>query len=589
MAIPADSPGGASSASQFAALLAQKPGSSYQAFDPAQWRLARFSAPGPASGTASVTNTYPATYEATYGTTVDVPSDTEAFWETVAMTRSAYLDGDVEISGNLQVDGTSNIPGTTDWTVVEPSGDTTGATDTASIQAAINAAPGGGTVYLETGIFYTNAPIVFGAKVVLQGSDSSFNWGSYNGGYGNSATAPTGFQSTPPTPPSGAVIRPVAGWAQGAAVAAAVLLFTAPTHYITEGPVLRNICVDGVSLVATADGIQGYGAVADVMMTNVYVMRCTGWGINTAADPSAPAGYSINTPGTWKVHHSEVWKCAAGGINLNFVSDSDWIDVLVEGCNGNGWSITSCDNSHWIGCRAEWSNGHGFHLTGTWLSAAGYGVLQCVFSGCTTDANFEHGFFIDASTGTAVVVLAGCSFHRDGNNATPASWAGLAISQAAAGNLHFQVIVRGLVTSATTGQAGVGPAYGLSLAGTGVWLDIDGARLIGNTGAVLLSGTPARLQVGPGMSYATGDSSGPAVATPANWKSGTATLAAGTVTVANTCVTAASRIWLSVLTPGGTPGAPYVSAVTAGTSFTIKSTAGASDTSVIAYRMDEPG
>jgi hypothetical protein len=73
----------------------------------------------------------------------------------------------------------------------------------------------------------------------------------------------------------------------------------------------------------------------------------------------------------------------------------------------------------------------------------------------------------------------------------------------------------------------------------------------------------------------------------ANMAQGVATLAAGTVTVANTSVTATSRIHLTVQTPGGTVGSPYVSARTAGTSFTITSTSG-TDTSTVAYLICEP-
>jgi len=472
---------------------------------------------------------------------------------------------------------------------VYTSGDTTGATDTAAINAAIAAAPAGGIVFLAAGIYYTNAPIVIGSRVVIMGPDSSFNWGSYNGGYPNSLPTPTGFSSTEALPPSGAVIRPSSSWAQGGAVAAAVLLLISPSHYITEGPIIKNLCVDGVNLPVTADGLMGYGAVADVQITNLYIMRCTGWGINTASDPSAPVGYSINTPGTWKVSHSEVWKNGSGGINLTFVADSDWIDVLCEGNTGDGWALVNVDNSHFIGCRAEWSSAYGFHITGGWLSAAGYGCPHATFTGCTTDANFQHGFFVDATTGTATINVVGCNFHRDGNNATPASWAGFAISQTAASNLHMQVIVRGMMITATTAANGVCPAYGMYLNGTGVNLDIDGARLIGNTGAVSLTGVPARLQVGPGMSYATGDSSNPTTVAPANWKSGTAVQNGTTgVTVTNSSVTANSRIYLATVTPGGTPGAAYVSAVTAGTSFVIKST-NAADTSTVAYQINEPG
>ena len=72
-----------------------------------------------------------------------------------------------------------------------------------------------------------------------------------------------------------------------------------------------------------------------------------------------------------------------------------------------------------------------------------------------------------------------------------------------------------------------------------------------------------------------------------NAKQGTATLVAGTVTVANTSVTANSRIFLTSQADGGTPGFLRVSARVAATSFTITSSNGA-DTSTVAYLIMEP-
>jgi Major tropism determinant N-terminal domain len=65
---------------------------------------------------------------------------------------------------------------------------------------------------------------------------------------------------------------------------------------------------------------------------------------------------------------------------------------------------------------------------------------------------------------------------------------------------------------------------------------------------------------------------------------GTATLVAGAVTVANAKTTANSVIQVLGVTVGGTPGALYVAARTAGTSFQIKSTSG-TDTSTVQYRV----
>lgn len=68
---------------------------------------------------------------------------------------------------------------------------------------------------------------------------------------------------------------------------------------------------------------------------------------------------------------------------------------------------------------------------------------------------------------------------------------------------------------------------------------------------------------------------------------GVATLTAGSVVVSNNLVTTTTRIFLTCQTPGGTPGALYVAARTANTSFTITSTNGA-DTSTVAYLLVEP-
>jgi len=72
-----------------------------------------------------------------------------------------------------------------------------------------------------------------------------------------------------------------------------------------------------------------------------------------------------------------------------------------------------------------------------------------------------------------------------------------------------------------------------------------------------------------------------------NRASGVATLAAGTVTVSNTRITANTRIQLTSQADGGTPGWLRVSARSVGTSFTITSSSG-SDTSTVAWLLVEP-
>ena len=73
----------------------------------------------------------------------------------------------------------------------------------------------------------------------------------------------------------------------------------------------------------------------------------------------------------------------------------------------------------------------------------------------------------------------------------------------------------------------------------------------------------------------------------ANARMGTLTLTGATpVVVPNTSVTATTRIFLTANAPGGTPGHFWVSARTAGTSFSVTGTAG--DTSLVAFELKEP-
>lgn len=68
---------------------------------------------------------------------------------------------------------------------------------------------------------------------------------------------------------------------------------------------------------------------------------------------------------------------------------------------------------------------------------------------------------------------------------------------------------------------------------------------------------------------------------------GAVSLINGTATVSTTKVSSSSRIFLTIQQPGGTVGTPYISAMTAGSSFTITSTS-STDTSLVAWLIIEP-
>lgn len=120
------------------------------------------------------------------------------------------------------------------------------------------------------------------------------------------------------------------------------------------------------------------------------------------------------------------------------------------------------------------------------------------------------------------------------------------------------------------------------------YLPLSGGTIAGNlvvAGNITTSGVATVTTQTVDVNLAGG---GLKVAEGANAKQGTATLAAGAVTVADTSVTANSRILLTGNVDGGTPGFARVSARTPGTSFTITSSSG-TDTSAVAYEIFEPG
>lgn len=122
--------------------------------------------------------------------------------------------------------------------------------------------------------------------------------------------------------------------------------------------------------------------------------------------------------------------------------------------------------------------------------------------------------------------------------------------------------------------------------GTGQTTYTDGQLLIGNTTGNTL--TKATLTEGAGVEVTNGTGTITLAQTGmSSLRTGTAVLVGGTVTVADAATTTSTRFRLSYNTPGGTPGAVYISAVTASTNFTITSTSG-SDTSTVYYEAFEP-
>ena len=147
-----------------------------------------------------------------------------------------------------------------------------------------------------------------------------------------------------------------------------------------------------------------------------------------------------------------------------------------------------------------------------------------------------------------------------------------------------------LVTAGITDTGGIVENTSLSVTSGGATITgpvtVTGAlstagltNITSQGGLISHTGTLDIKQAGKGLQVSEG----------ANGKQGrTAAMTAGTITVANTSVTANSEIFLTGQVLGGTAGGLNVSSRTAGTSFTITST-NAADTSTVGFLINEPG
>lgn len=395
-------------------------------------------------------------------------------------TSGTFAAGDVvpAQNGAIWVCTTGGTPGV--WATapvpLSPSGDTTGATDGAAIQAALNAT---GVAQLTEGVFYTVTDILPppGSAII-----------------GTAAWDPIVFADR------GTVIKPVAAF-----TGTAVITCNDVAHAATQGPFLTNFAIDGTALVATVDGIRAVGPVLGGVMQNIFIAGVTGVGWNGVTDASA-SGQTF--PYGWHNYHVKISTTGLQGVVCSNHTDANWIDVHTINTGGQGWSIAGpCPNSRFVECRAEFANASkdGFHLTGAWGSGTGSGGM--LFEGCSTDRNENHGMSITA-TGTVPILINGMMCRRDGRNGNTGggNFAGLSVAAAT-----VPVVVSGLTVFPGVDDNGGGtasPQYGVSVTGTSSYVSLESVSAQGATAGLRNDGTSG-LQLGTNLRWASGTTASP--------------------------------------------------------------------------------
>lgn len=350
--------------------------------------------------------------------------------------------------------------------------------DTSSIQAALNACPAGGIVYLPAGVYRTSGSLVLPPAVTLMGSHSNMM-------VATGLTNPQCFIQPLPSFSGVAVIR-----IEDASVGG--YLTTPAEHRIF------NLMIDGSSYSATSiDGIQAKGNIQNVVMRSVTIRYMTGNGIYTDVDAGA-------YPYSWRLYSIMVDNCHGHGYSFNRMTDITLDDCQAIGCWANGFQLTNLPNSQMIACRAEWNGNHGYYLTGSWGTGQGSGGMQ--MTGCSTDRNGWNGVYVDA-TGNGPIVISGLMTRRDGRNgnAGGGGYAGLA-----ANGTTMPLTIGDWTNYPGTDDDGTGtnsPQYGASFTNNTL-VQVDNAYLHAATAALHNGGGNTTLQC-RNMTYATGATTSP--------------------------------------------------------------------------------
>jgi hypothetical protein len=447
--------------------------------------------------------------------------------------------------------------------VLTPSTDKTGAADTAAINSALGGVGAGGSVLLDPGDWYTNAPLDIPGGTELAGIKGGIN--------GATSMSPTG-----------SVIHPVADFS-----GPGVLRLTAVT-----GVRIRDLAIlNDIGSPADVDGISCHGNVNGLEVLHVSVARVSGYGL--AYYQSA----GVDGDGLWMSRcmfqrtgksavHRPVNDANIHNVHIQYAGD------VAGPADGHGFfsDAGSAGNMTYVGCRADLCRGNGWLIDhkGTFGDAT-------KLVGCSTERNSQNGVLITNSSaaGTAwrsPVIISGCCFEGDGTNApagggaaTGGEYAGIRVQG------RNRVFIDGTTVAVNTTDVTAGaPKYSLgideigSAPGRAETIEWASGRMNYSTGqggqAIQNHSLADHLVIGPTVTQTGGYES-----TAIMQRTGQVALAGGAATVASPWALPQSQIYLTVVGPSAAMGMPFVSARAAG-SFTIESTSGA-DASTVAWMI----
>lgn len=350
--------------------------------------------------------------------------------------------------------------------------------DAAAIQAALNACPPGGIVWLRALQYRTGSELTVPPNVTLAGL------------HGN-RTDNVQLSAT---------IKPLASFS-----GTGCLRFKDKEEgsYSADNNGIRvvNLVLDGSATTGSVEGIRATGLVHGVVLDRVAVQQFASYGVGCHTYTRLDA--SVQHPYSWNLWNCMAWQNKDHGFFFgNQQTDCTFLNCEALGNVGDGFYLLAAQNSQCVACRSEF-NLNGFNLQGSWGTTTASGGM--LISGCTTDRNTQHGVRIESS-GNGVHTIS-VSTRRDGRNSNSGGggFAGIKVDGAAT-----PVVITGLSCYPGVDDDGSGtssPDYGLSVVNSPTFVHVGNAFLHAAVAGVNWDGTGTF--VTRGVSTRTGSTSSP--------------------------------------------------------------------------------
>ena len=347
--------------------------------------------------------------------------------------------------------GTNSISAPNSTTYYTPSGDATGATDPAIINALLAA---GHAVQLLPGTYNISSPIeILQSNTFLRGVAyaPASTLDIYNGGGAVGQ-------------PGGTVINMVSGFTGDAAIS-----FPDPGAASTNQR--YNVCLADFTI--NGNNITGASTIPGIHVTGAWG-ACVMQGITVHRAPGDNLRFDLGTGGSicddWYISNCKFTGSRNGsGCVAHELPDSWFSNCEFSENEVHGILLDGGVNTRFTSCKAEnQKTGHGYYFTG--LNAGGQIVW---LTGCGTHLNWLDGFHFDNSSGSAQgnYHLSQCISQQDGQSG-------------GAGNAGFgsATCKARIMLSACVSETNVtGPAFGASAITASFGLEAQTCLLLGLT------------------------------------------------------------------------------------------------------------